>query len=573
MRAIVWTLAVSAMLLGCNSSSEVRGTGSTGGPADGGSASSGAPGQHSLTIAIEGGGAGSVDSADPAFTCAAGCEEAFTAGTGVHLTATAAQGSTFDGWKGACSGKGACDVVLKADLQVTAVFLLLPPPPPSEVQILVAFTGAGSGRVVSTPAGIDCPGACSMTVSIGTAVSLAQQAAVNSVFVGWGSGCSGAGGCSLTATADVTVWANFAVSTCATIAPPTAVTMEQYVAYPSQAALCRSGLADASGALAFQMMFPHVSAIDFVNRSRPFGREQTFASTEPNLIEQPSGFAAVGNAGYLGPRNVIDLGRWDAAGNSFGDAWRQAQNQASAADPAGGVLVAGDLSADGSSAPQHQAVMFSGGGEAVSVTWAQPLAAAGPVFGAGVDVLGRSLVITGGASGSITAQWFDHDGTALTGEFTLIASFTPGQNTWFETAPLIGSGLEVRRMDALPLTAQALLVVQSGSTAAQDAPAWMTSRPNTRLQLARQGTAYAVLPYGESGVACTQTVELLGSDGTSCGSRDYPIASGTCDTYDLTLGADGTVIQQLPLSMETPIQKPTGNWNTCTWRFWSGALR
>jgi len=199
------------------------------------------------------------------------------------------------------------------------------------------------------------------------------------------------------------------------------------------------------------------------------------------------------------------------------------------------------------------------------------------VYGVGVDNLGRSLVITAGSafgSGSISAQWFERDGTPLTGEFQLLSGFVPAESTWFETSPLIGGGLMVRRMDwsftSKSARAQALVVVGSGAASVQPAPDWMVARPDTRLQISRGGRGYAVLPYGAKGVACSQRVEVLAADGASCGARDFPIAAGTCDTHDLTLGADGTVIQQLPDSMET---KTSGDTRSCTWRWWAGAVR
>ena len=54
------------------------------------------------------------------------------------------------------------------------------------------------------------------------------------------------------------------------------------------------------------------------------------------------------------------------------------------------------------------------------------------MFGAGVEALGRSLLITGGQlAGSVTAQWLDRDGTALTGEFELLTGFVPGASVAF----------------------------------------------------------------------------------------------------------------------------------------------
>jgi hypothetical protein len=80
-----------------------------------------------------------------------------------------------------------------------------------------------------------------------------------------------------------------------------------------------------------------------------------------------------------------------------------------------------------------------------------------------------------------------------------------------------------------------------------------------------------VLPYAATGVACSQRLEVVAPDGTSCGSREYPIAAGTCDTHDLSLGADGTVIQQLPDSMESKDEVMLVH--SCTWRWWPGAAK
>ena len=107
-------------------------------------------------------------------------------------------------------------------------------------------------------------------------------------------------------------------------------------------------------------------------------------------------------------------------------------------------------------------------------------------------------------------------------------------------------------------------------TVVQPPPKWMSDRPDARLQVVRGGRAYAVLPFGAQNVACTQKVEIVATDGSSCGSTDYPIAAGSCNTGDLEMAVDGTVIQQLPASMET-VTDPFRAWHTCTWRFWSRA--
>lgn len=460
-----------------------------------------------------------------------------------------------------------------------------------DVTVSVAFAGNGAGRVTSSPPGIDCPGSCGMAVTAGTTVALTPAPGANSQFNGWGGGCSGPGSCDVVAKADVTVWADFEAKkppppppdACAGIAAPDAVSMQQYVTAPHQGVTCLTGAGDANGTLAFPLAVDSASAhgtlIEFVTSGNVFLREGSSAAGMPRLFQQPSGIASAGGPPHLWPFGpAMDLGRWDTNGYALGETTWLASNYALTGDPSGGVLLAGDLSSNvTSSSLSHSAAMFTGGDKAAGVRWGpKTLAASGPVFGAGVDVQGRSLVITGRGS-DITAQWFERDGTALTGEFTLVTGFTAGAHTWFETSPLIGGGLAVFRMDFEPsaasksgtFRAHALVVVASGAASVQQAPDWMAKRPDRRLQIARGGRSYAALPLQTAGGSCTQAVEVVSPEGASCGSRDYAIAAGACDTSELILAADGTVIQQLPSSMETTTSAGT----TCTWRFWTRALR
>jgi hypothetical protein len=73
-------------------------------------------------------------------------------------------------------------------------------------------TGSGSGKVTSDPAGISCPGACSVTVGRGVPVTLFATPSPGSMFVGWsGGGCSGTGPCVVPMYANQAVTANFAI--------------------------------------------------------------------------------------------------------------------------------------------------------------------------------------------------------------------------------------------------------------------------------------------------------------------------------------------------------------------------
>jgi hypothetical protein len=341
---------------------------------------------------------------------------------------------------------------------------------------------------------------------------------------------------------------------------------------------CLPGAADLNGTLALPRALndstAHGSYVELVGANGDH-HDQYDSSEGLHLLLQPSGAAAWGDGGHLNPRqDEIALRVWDTSGNPAGDAILFGKNFAPAADPNGGALFAGDLGFT-SQTYSHSALMYSANGAAPSVRWGpKPLASSGAVFGSGVDMLSRSLVITGGSAkfggGAITGQWFDTDGRVMTGEFLLLSGFVPGSSTWFETSPLIGGGLVVRRMDGGG-HAQALVTVVSGQASVAPAPDWMASRADAKLQIVRGDRAYAVLPYGRSGATCTQRLEIVAPDGTSCGSRDYTIASGACDLNDLTLGADGTVIQLLPSAMESI--EPVRMSHTCTWRYWRGATK
>ena len=88
------------------------------------------PGDVLLTVSRSGSGAGTVTSAPNGIACGATCAASFAPGTLVTLTASAAAGSTFSGWGGACTGSGTCSVALSAAAFVTASFTAASSPPP-----------------------------------------------------------------------------------------------------------------------------------------------------------------------------------------------------------------------------------------------------------------------------------------------------------------------------------------------------------------------------------------------------------------------------------------------------------
>src|SRR5207253_8189589 len=118
-----------------------------------------------------------------------------------------ANGWSFQGWGGACSGTGTCSLTMDASKSATASF----------TQIIytlgVSVAGGSGGKVTSSPAGIDCGATCSASFNAGTPVILTATPVSGWVFQGWGGACSGIGTCSLTMNADQSVSASFSPAT------------------------------------------------------------------------------------------------------------------------------------------------------------------------------------------------------------------------------------------------------------------------------------------------------------------------------------------------------------------------
>lgn len=75
-----------------------------------------------LTVAKGGTGTGTVTSSPSGINCGSDCDQPYSYGTVVTLTATASGGSQFAGWSGACSGTSSCSVTMDAAKSVTATF-------------------------------------------------------------------------------------------------------------------------------------------------------------------------------------------------------------------------------------------------------------------------------------------------------------------------------------------------------------------------------------------------------------------------------------------------------------------
>jgi len=166
--------------------------------------------QFHLTVSYGGTGSGTIyiqnlsGGNDLGTSCGQRCFS-YPAGTVLALTETAASGSFFAGWSGACSGGGTCNLTMVADQSVIGAFDL-----GAGFTLAVTENGTGSGTVTSSPAGIACGATCSASYASGTQVSLNAAANPASVFVGWsGGGCSGNAACTVPMNGNQAVAATF----------------------------------------------------------------------------------------------------------------------------------------------------------------------------------------------------------------------------------------------------------------------------------------------------------------------------------------------------------------------------
>lgn len=161
--------------------------------------------RYGLEVRKGGAGSGAVTSAPVGIDCGASCSADFDHGSVVTLTATADADSDFAGWSGCDSTNGnECAVTVDRALDVTANFGL------KHYSLDVSQSGAGSGEITSSPAGIDCGTTCSADFDHGAGVTLSADPEADSTLAGW-SGCDSTSGNRCTVTLDQarSVTANF----------------------------------------------------------------------------------------------------------------------------------------------------------------------------------------------------------------------------------------------------------------------------------------------------------------------------------------------------------------------------
>lgn len=130
-----------------------------------------------------------VISAPAGIHCGDICTAFFPLDTTIDLEATPRLGTLFQRWTGApsCDTASRCRVVVTQALELAAQFN----------DNLVTVEPSDSGRVVSEPPGIDCPGTCSARFAADTQVVLTAKPAIPGKVGLWGDPCQGYTTCRL----------------------------------------------------------------------------------------------------------------------------------------------------------------------------------------------------------------------------------------------------------------------------------------------------------------------------------------------------------------------------------------
>ena len=111
------------------------------------------PNTFSLTVSKAGTGSGTVLSNPAGINCGSTCSASFNSGTSVTLSATAASGSSFAGWGGACTGTGSCTVTMSAAQSVTATFNTAPSLGSLSLEVSGLPSGNSATLTVTGPGG------------------------------------------------------------------------------------------------------------------------------------------------------------------------------------------------------------------------------------------------------------------------------------------------------------------------------------------------------------------------------------------------------------------------------------
>jgi len=150
---------------------------------------------RTLTLQKSGEGTGTITGTD--LDCGSDCSSLYPNYSPVTLTVVPAANSQFIGWQ-SCADH----FTITQDTVCTALFA----PRPTHT---LTLTKVGEGRVISTPAGLDCGNTCRAEFLAGSTVTLKATSAPGASFGGWGGDCYGNNPQSITLERDLTCTVTF----------------------------------------------------------------------------------------------------------------------------------------------------------------------------------------------------------------------------------------------------------------------------------------------------------------------------------------------------------------------------
>lgn len=138
-----------------------------------------------LTVSRSGTGNGAITSSPAGINCGTDCSESYVNGSVVALSAIAQAGSVFAGWSGSADCTDG-SVTVSAAMNCTATFNLVSSYMlTTSVVNEITSSGTATGKVISSPVGIDCGTDCTHTYTSGQVITLSPLPAANSKFAGW----------------------------------------------------------------------------------------------------------------------------------------------------------------------------------------------------------------------------------------------------------------------------------------------------------------------------------------------------------------------------------------------------
>lgn len=450
--------------------------------------------------------------------------------------------------------------------------------------LLLHVSGPGQGTVRG--AGIpDCSDSCTALVPTGSHVSLTATADSGWSFSGWSGDCTGSGSCDLLLDRDRQVTATFhsvppPPDECAGLAPPAAPPPRVFSVPPDGPANeCAPGTTDGSGTMVLPtlpkggappgtFLFRFVGLDGLLKGSFTDRFDDSYSF---DFLEQANGFVAARYDSF-GPSNQADsVFTVSPTGAKGPPQYPGFPFMFDAVNPVGGAVTA--LQDTQSSGP-YEIVSWD---EALNRRWTVNTAA--EVISVGVDRKGATLVVVKekADSSNLSAFWIDPSGVAG-------AEFVFGSQAT-QLVPRVGDGFfvydyvptmvtPVEELPPRPEMGTPLAQIDSFATQTKAPPAWLAARPHKGLHTVHGGAGYALIDPAGDVAPCGQKIEVIAPSGKSCGTASFSIANGACSTGRLTVGYDGTVIQQLPVSME-PVSEiaPGFSEHSCTWRYWPGFFR